>query len=100
CRQSRARCIDSTSVGPMLVGRGARPQPPLRRRDSAPESEAGVAGRGAMAIEDRRGGLSQYARPFSLIPPPRDRQFRTAQLKAERAKRRAEQRRAAALENG
>ena len=57
---------------------GAFP-PPLRRRDGAPESEAGVACRGAMAIEDPPGGVMQLARPFSLIPPPRDQQFRTAQ---------------------
>jgi hypothetical protein len=44
--------------------------------------------------------MNPYARPFSLVPPPRDRQFRTARLKAERAKRRAEQRRAAALSDG
>jgi hypothetical protein len=53
-----------------------------------------------MAIEDRPRGMNLYARPFSLIPPPRDRQFRTAQLKAERSKRSAEQRRAAALDAG
>ena len=51
-----------------------------------------------MAIEDRPRGMNPRARPFSLIPPPRDRQFRTTQLKAERSKRRAEQRRAAALD--
>jgi hypothetical protein len=44
--------------------------------------------------------MNPYARPFSLVPPARDRQFRTAQLKAERSKRRAEQGRAAALEDG
>ena len=43
--------------------------------------------------------MNPHARPFSLVPPPRDRQFRTTQLKAERSKRRAEQRRAAALDN-
>jgi hypothetical protein len=44
--------------------------------------------------------MNPYARPFSLIPPPRDRQFRTTQLKAERSRRSAEQRRAAALDDG
>jgi hypothetical protein len=53
-----------------------------------------------MAIEDRPGGMNPHARPFSLVPPPRDRQFRTTQLKAERSKRYAEQRRAAALDDG
>jgi len=53
-----------------------------------------------MAIEDRPGAMNPHARPFSLVPPPRDRQFRTTQLKAERSRRRAEQRRAAALDNG
>ena len=51
-----------------------------------------------MAIEDRPDGMNPHARPFSLVPPPRDRQFRTTQLKAERSKRSAEQRRAAALD--
>ena len=51
-----------------------------------------------MAIEDRPDGMNPHARPFNLIPPPRDRQFRTTQLKAERSKRDAEQRMAAALE--
>jgi hypothetical protein len=53
-----------------------------------------------MAIEDRPGGMNPYARPFSLVPPPRERQFRTMQLKADRSRRRAEQRRAAALDAG
>ena len=53
-----------------------------------------------MAIEDVPGGMKPYARPFNLVPPPRDRQFRTAQIKAERSKRRTEQRRAAALDDG
>jgi hypothetical protein len=53
-----------------------------------------------MAIEDRPGGINPYARPFSLIPPPRDRQFRTTRLRAERSRRRAEQRRASALDDG
>jgi hypothetical protein len=53
-----------------------------------------------MAIEDRPGGMNPCARPFSLIPPPRDRQFRTTQLRAERSRRRGEQRRAAALDDG
>jgi hypothetical protein len=44
--------------------------------------------------------MNPYARPFSLVPPPRARQFRTTQLKAERSRRRAEQRRAAALDDG
>jgi hypothetical protein len=52
-----------------------------------------------MAIKDRPGGMNPHARTFSLVPPPRDRQFRTTQLKAERSKRRAEQRRAAALDD-
>jgi hypothetical protein len=53
-----------------------------------------------MAIEDRPGGMNPYARPFSLIPPPRDRQFRTSTLKAERSTRGAERRLAAALDKG
>ena len=53
-----------------------------------------------MAIEDRRGGINPHARPFSLVPPPRDRQFRTTQLKAERSKRSAERRLAVALDDG
>ena len=52
-----------------------------------------------MAIEDWPDGMNPRARPFSLVPPPRDRQFRTAQLKAERSKRSAEQRRAAAFDD-
>jgi hypothetical protein len=53
-----------------------------------------------MAIEDRPSAMNPHARPFSLVPPPRDRQFRTMQLKADRSRRRAEQRRAAALDDG
>jgi hypothetical protein len=53
-----------------------------------------------LAIEDWPVGMNSYARPFSLVPPSRDRQFRTTQLKAERSKRRAEQRRAVALDDG
>ena len=53
-----------------------------------------------MAIEDVPGGMKPYARPFNLVPPPRDRQFRTATLKAERSKRKAERRLAAALDEG
>ena len=53
-----------------------------------------------MAIEDPPGGVRPLARPFSLIPPPRDQQFRTAQLKVERSQRKAERRREAALEVG
>ena len=65
-----------------------------------PESEEGAAGRGAMADEDLPGGVKPYARPFSLVPPPRDRQFRTAQLKVERTQRKAERRLEAALDDG
>ena len=43
--------------------------------------------------------MNQYARPFSLLPPPRDWQFHTTQLKAQRSRRRAERRLAAALDN-
>ena len=43
--------------------------------------------------------MNPYARPFSLVPPPRDRQFRTTQLKAQRSRRRAERRLEAALGN-
>ena len=53
-----------------------------------------------MAIEDVAGGMKPYARPFNLVPPPRDRQFRTAALKAERSKRNADRRLAAALDAG
>jgi hypothetical protein len=53
-----------------------------------------------MALEDRPSAMNPHARPFSLVPPPRDRQFRTTQLKAERSKRSAEQRRAAAVDDG
>ena len=53
-----------------------------------------------MAIEDVAGGMKPYARPFNLVPPPRDRQFRTAALKAERSKRKADRRLAAALDEG
>jgi hypothetical protein len=52
-----------------------------------------------MAIEDLPDSVRPFARPFSLVPPPRDRQFRTAQLKAERSKRNAERRLAAALDD-
>ena len=52
-----------------------------------------------MAIEDLPDGMKPFARPFSLVPPPRDGQFRTAQLKAERSKRNAERRLAAALDD-
>jgi hypothetical protein len=53
-----------------------------------------------MAIEDLPDCVKSYARPFNLVPPPCDRQFRTAQLKAERSKRNAERRLAAALDDG
>ena len=69
-----------------------------------------------MADEDLRGGVtlsageymralapsgnSPFARPFSLVRPPCDRQYRAARLKAERMKRRAERRAAEALEEG
>jgi hypothetical protein len=52
-----------------------------------------------MEIEDRPGGMNPYARPFSLVPPPRHRQFRTTQVKAQRSQRRAERRLAAALDS-
>jgi hypothetical protein len=51
-----------------------------------------------MAIEDVPGGMKPSARPFNLVPPPRDRQFRTAALKAERSKRKADRRLASALD--
>jgi hypothetical protein len=41
---------------------------------------------------------SPFARRFSLVPPPRDRQFRTAALKADRSKRAAKRRVEKALE--
>ena len=53
-----------------------------------------------MAIEDVPGSMKPYARPFNLVPPPRDRQFRTATLRAERSKRKADRRLAAALDEG
>ena len=53
-----------------------------------------------MAIEDVAAGMKPYARPFNLVPPPRDRQFRTAALKAERSKRKADRRLASALDEG
>jgi hypothetical protein len=53
-----------------------------------------------MAIEDVPGSMKPYARPFNLVPPPRDRQFRTATLKAERSQRKADRRLAAALDEG
>ena len=53
-----------------------------------------------MAIEDVPGGMKPSARPFNLVPPPRDRQFRTAALKAERSKRKADRRMASALDEG
>jgi hypothetical protein len=53
-----------------------------------------------MAIEDVAGGMKPCARPFNLVPPPRDRQFRTATLKAERSKRKADRRFASALDEG
>jgi hypothetical protein len=53
-----------------------------------------------MAGEDLPGGVRSYARPFSLVRPPLDRQFRTAQRKAERSQRKAERRLEAALEEG
>jgi hypothetical protein len=53
-----------------------------------------------MAIEDVAGGMKPYARPFNLVPPPRDRQFRTATLKAKRSKRKADRRIASALDEG
>ena len=52
-----------------------------------------------MAIEDLPDSVKPYARPFNLVPPPCDRQFRTAQLKAKRSWRRAERRLAAALDD-
>ena len=53
-----------------------------------------------MAIEDVPAGMKPHARPFNLLPPPRDRQFRTAALKAERSKRKADRRLASALDEG
>jgi hypothetical protein len=69
-----------------------------------------------MADEDRPGGVTlsardymrairpsgdnPSARPFNLVPPPRDKQFRTAQLRADRSKRRAERRLEAKLDAG
>ena len=53
-----------------------------------------------MAIEDVAGGMKPYARSFSLVPPPRDRQFRTATLRAERSQRKADRRLASALDEG
>ena len=53
-----------------------------------------------MAIEDVPGSMRPDARSFNLVPPPRDRQFRTATLKAERSKRKADRRLAAALDEG
>ena len=53
-----------------------------------------------MAIEDVPGGMKPYARSFNLVPPPRDRQFRTAALRAERSKRKADRGLAAALDEG
>ena len=43
---------------------------------------------------------SHFARRFSLTPPALDRQFRTATLKAEKSKRKAESRVASALDDG
>jgi hypothetical protein len=53
-----------------------------------------------MAIEDLPNGVRPFARPFSLVRPPRDRQFRTAQLKVERSQRKAQRRLEAKLDNG
>jgi hypothetical protein len=69
-----------------------------------------------MADEDRPGGVTlsarnymrsirssggcRFARPFNLVPPRRDRQFRTAQLRADRLKRKADRRLAAKLDAG
>ena len=53
-----------------------------------------------MAIEDVAGGMKPYERSFNLVPPPRDRQFLTATLKAQRSKRKADRRLAAALDEG
>jgi hypothetical protein len=53
-----------------------------------------------MAGEDLPGGVKPYARPFSLVRPPLDRQFRTAQLKAERSQRKAERRLSSAIDDG
>jgi hypothetical protein len=52
-----------------------------------------------MAIQDLPGGVKPYARPFNLIPPPSNGQFRTARLKAERSKRVAERRLVAMLDD-
>jgi hypothetical protein len=45
-------------------------------------------------------GEGSFARRFSLTPPALDRQFRTAMLKAERSKRKADRRMASALAEG
>jgi hypothetical protein len=50
-----------------------------------------------MAKEGLPGGVNPFARAFSLSPPPRGGQFRTAALNAERRQRKAERRMAAAL---
>lgn len=51
-----------------------------------------------MAIEEPPGGVRPFARPFNLVPPTRDKQFRAGQIKVERSKRKAERRVRAALE--
>ncbi len=53
-----------------------------------------------MAIEDPPGGVKPFARPYNLVRPPRDRQFRTAQLKVEREQRVAQRRLEAKLNAG
>ena len=63
----RTRLADGAGARSMPVGRRAMPQPPLRRGDGVPESEAGAAGRRAMAIEEPPGGVKPFARPFNLV---------------------------------
>jgi hypothetical protein len=53
-----------------------------------------------MADEDLPGGVKPCARPFNLVPPRRDRQFRTAQFKVERTQRKAQRRLEAKLDDG
>jgi hypothetical protein len=53
-----------------------------------------------MANEDLPGGVKPFARQFSLVRPPRDRQFRAAQLKVERSQRKAQRRLRAAFDDG
>ena len=80
--EGRTWRIDGAGLRQVHVGERAGHFPALWRRSGPFRSDESFAGGRALAgKEPRRRDRS----PFSLVPPPRDQQFRTAQLKVERS---------------